>query len=289
MKKSITVAVMAVIALVAVKAGAVELNGLKAGDVAGLAEAASVPAPEASVREVSVSKAAVPAKISVSPVTENWKGTVLVKFARNADVGAVMHILDSVDLSPAKFSDNGDGYWVRVDIEDSKAPLRVSKLAGFSMVETVQVNRTVYALLAAGPRSGMPKGAAAVHLLRMSSVLASGRLPGGCVVENNDFRPAPHFPMGDDTLNLGISRGGRYMDMLLVGDVQYREDDRSETFRYESVSTQGADWVDRRVKNTLELRVENGAPVSFAMVKYKEASGLFGGTSWKETDSVVCR
>ena len=161
MKKSITVAVMAVIALVAVKAGAVELNGLKAGDVAGLAEAASVPAPEASVREVSVSKAAVPAKISVSPVTENWKGTVLVKFARNADVGAVMHILDSVDLSPAKFSDNGDGYWVRVDIEDSKAPLRVAKLAGFSMVEVVQVNRAVYALLAGG--SAMKTRALAVE------------------------------------------------------------------------------------------------------------------------------
>ncbi|MBI5743634.1 MAG: hypothetical protein HY952_03715, partial [Elusimicrobia bacterium] len=156
-------------------------------------------------------------------------------------------------------------------------------------VEAVQVNRTVYAQLAAGPRSGMSKGAAAVHLLRMSSALASGRLPGGCVVENNDFRPAPHFPMGDDTLNLGISSGGRYVNMLLVGDVQYREDGRSETFRYESVSTQGADWVDRRVKNTLELRVENGAPVFFAMVKYKEAGGLFGGTSWKETDSVVCR
>ena len=94
---------------------------------------------------------------------------------------------------------------------------------------------------AAVSRSVMPKGVPAVHLLRMSSVLAAGRLPGGCSVENNDFRPAPHFPMGDDTLNLGITSGGRYMDMLLVGDVQYREDGRSETFRYESVSAQGVD------------------------------------------------
>jgi len=43
MKKNITVAVMAVIALMAVKAGAAELNGMKAGDVAVLAEAGSVP------------------------------------------------------------------------------------------------------------------------------------------------------------------------------------------------------------------------------------------------------
>lgn len=142
---------------------------------------------------------------------------------------------------------------------------------------------------AAAPKSAMPKGAPAVHLLRMSSVLASGRLPGGCVVENNDFRPAPHFPMGDDTLNLGITSGGRYMDMLLVGDVQYREDGRSETFKYESVSTQGADWADHKVKNVLELRMENGSPVAFTMVKYKESKNLFGGTSWKETDSMVCR
>ncbi|MBI5743525.1 MAG: hypothetical protein HY952_03140, partial [Elusimicrobia bacterium] len=139
MKKNITVAVMAVIALMAVKAGAAELNGLKAGDIAGLAEASAVPAPAAPVMDVGVVKAAVPYKISVSPVTENWKGTVLVKFCRNSDIGAVMHMLGSVDLSTAKFSDNGDGYWVRVDIEDAKAPLRVSKLAGFSMVEAVQV------------------------------------------------------------------------------------------------------------------------------------------------------
>lgn len=195
MKKNITIAVLAVMAGLAVTAGAQELNGLKAGDVAASMETLTVPAPSA-----------------------------------------------PVNAEPA-----------------------------------------------AAPKSVASKGVTAVHLLRMSSVLASSRLPGGCSVENNNFRPAPHFPMGDDTLNLGIARGGRYMDMLLVGDVQYREDDRSETFRYESVSTQGADWVDHRVKNVLELRVENGSPVAFTMVKYKESKNLFGGTSWKETDSMVCR
>jgi len=161
MRKAILMTVIASIAGLAVEAGAVELNGLKAGDVAGPTAAAAVPAPGAPVMDIRVAKAAVPAKISVSPVTENWKGAVLVKFTKNADIGAVMHMLDSVDLSPAKFSDNGDGYWVRVDIEDSKAPLRVSKLAGFSMVEAVQVNRAVYALLAGG--SAMKTGALAVE------------------------------------------------------------------------------------------------------------------------------
>ena len=160
MKKTM-IAIAAVIAGLAVKAGAAELNGLKAEGVAALAEASAVPLPAAPERALNVPGAAVSAKISVTPVTENWNGTVLVKFTKNADIGAVIHMLDSVDLSPAKFSDNGDGYWVRVDIEDSKAPLRVSKLAGFSMVEAVQVNRAVYALLAGG--SAMKTGALAVE------------------------------------------------------------------------------------------------------------------------------
>ena len=289
MKRTIGIAVVAVVAGLAMTAGAVELNTVKAGDISGMIVTETAAVPEASAAQVMDETRNVSSKIVVSPTTANWQDTVLVKFVKNTGIDMVMHVLDSVDLSPAKFSDNGDGYLVRVDIKDADAPLRAAKLAGFRAVESVQVNRTVYAMLSAAPKSVMPKGAPAVHLLRMSSVLASSRLPGGCVVENNNFRPAPHFPMGDDTLNLGVTSGGRYMDMLLVGDVQYREDDRSETFKYESVSTQGADWVDHRVKNVLELRVENGSPVAFAMVKYKETKNLFGGTSWKEIDSMVCR
>lgn len=282
--KKLVIAVIAAVSGLNVMVGAAELSGLKAGDVAALMSDTQITLPAVAEKARGVSS-----KIVITPTTANWKDTMLVKFAKNTGIDVVMYVLDSVDLSPANFADNGDGYLVRVDIKDADAALRAAKLAGFRAVETVQVNRTVYAMLSSFPKSIAPKGAPAVHLLRMSSVLASGRLPGGCVVENNSFRPAPNFPMGDDTLNLGITSGGRYMDMLLVGDVQYREDDRSETFKYESVSTQGADWVDHRVKNVLELRVENGSPVAFTVVKYKESKNLFGGTSWKETDSMVCR
>lgn len=147
MKKTIISAVVVISGLNAA-AGAVELNAVRAGDISGMAvaEAAAVPGAAAAAdgaRSVS-------SKISVPPATADWKDTLLVKFARNTGIDVVMHVLDSVDLSPAKLADNGDGWLARVDINDAEAPLRAAKLAGFRAVEAVQVNRTVYAALKGG-------------------------------------------------------------------------------------------------------------------------------------------
>lgn len=150
--KKIVIAVIAAVSGLNVMAGAAELSGLKAGDVAVLMADTQITLPAVAEKARGVSS-----KIVITPTTVNWKDTMLVKFAKNTGIDVVMYVLDSVDLSPAKFADNGDGYLVRVDIKDADAPLRAAKLAGFRAVETVQVNRTVYSAL----EGGLMKSAAA--------------------------------------------------------------------------------------------------------------------------------
>lgn len=146
--KKIAIAVAVMMSGLNVMAGEVELGAVNAADLFGIPVVAGAAIPDAAAAKAV--EARMSSKIMVTPTTANWKDTVLIKFVRGTGMDMVMHVLDSVDLSPAKFFDNGDGYLVRVDIADAKAPARAARAAGFSAVESVQVNRTVYAVLEGG-------------------------------------------------------------------------------------------------------------------------------------------
>lgn len=154
--KKIAIAVAVMMSGLNVMAGEVELGAVKAGDISGIPVVAEASIPDAAAAKAVAARMS--SKIMVTPTTANWKDTVLIKFARGTGMDMVMHILDSVDLSPAKFFDNGDGYLVRVDIADAKAPARAARSAGFSAVESVQVNRTVYAMLEGGDMKAATAG-----------------------------------------------------------------------------------------------------------------------------------
>ncbi|OGR64442.1 MAG: hypothetical protein A2X31_03870 [Elusimicrobia bacterium GWB2_63_22] len=282
MKRTIGIAVVAVVAGLAMTAGAVELNAVKAGDISGMTVADTVAVPEAARN--------VPSKIVVTPTTSNWQDTLLVKFVKNTGMDMVMHVLDSVDLSPVEFFDSGDGYLVRVDIKDALAPLRAAKATGFSVVETVQVNRTVYAMLEGGSLKSAAVGTSGQALMKeLSEVLASGPLPGGCALEVNAFRASAFQPGTGDNLNVGIMKGGEYTDILMVGVAQAAASSDGRKYAYESVSCPSDNWVGRCEKDSFTLATDAGGRItSVSIERAKEKSGLLRG-GWKVTSSVVCR
>lgn len=290
MKRTIGIAVAAVVAGLAVTAGAVELNAVRAGDISGLAGMQAVAAPEAAAAEAADGARNVSSKIVVTPTTANWQDTLLVKFVKNTGIDMVMHVLDSVDLSPAKFSDNGDGYLVRVDIKDALAPLRAAKAAGFSAVEKVQVNRTVYAMLEGGSLKSAAAGMSGRALMKeISEVLASGPLPGGCTLEVNAFRASAFQPGTGDNLNVGIMKGGEYTDILMVGVAQAASWSGGRQYAYESVSCPSDNWVGRCEKDSFTLATDAGGRItSVSIERAKEKSGLLRG-GWKVTSAVSCR
>lgn len=282
MKGTIGIAVVAVIAGLARTAGAVELSAIKAGDISGMTVTETVAVPKAA-RTVS-------SKIVVTPATASWQDTMLVKFIKHTGVDMVMHVLDSVDLSPAKFSDNGDGYLVRVEIKDADAPLRAAKLAGFRAVESVQVNRTVYAMLEGGSVKSSAAGTSGQALMKeISEVLASGPLPGGCSLEVNTFGVSAFQPVTGDHLNVGIMKHGEYTDILMVGLAHSAASAGGKSFSYESVSCPSDAWVGRCEKDSFTLATDAaGRITSVSIERAKEKSGLLRG-GWKVTSSVVCR
>ena len=282
MKRTIGIAVVAVVAGLAMTAGAVELNAVKAGDISGMTVADTVAVPEAARN--------VPSKIVVTPTTSNWQDTLLVKFVKNTGMDMVMHVLDSVDLSPVEFFDSGDGYLVRVDIKDALAPLRAAKATGFSVVETVQVNRTVYAMLEGGSLKSAAVGTSGQALMKeLSEVLASGPLPGGCALEVNAFRASAFQPGTGDNLNVGIMKAGEYTDILMVGVAQAAASSDGRKYAYESVSCPSDNWVGRCEKDSFTLATDAGGRItSVSIERAKEKSGLLRG-GWKVTSSVVCR
>lgn len=290
MKRTIGIAVFAVVAGLAVKAGAVELNMVRVGDISGLDVMQAVAAPEAAAAEAMDGERSVSSKIVVSPMTANWQETMQVKFVKNTGIDMVMHVLDSVDLSPAKFSDNGDGYLVRVEIKDADAPLRAAKLAGFRAVESVHVNRTVYAMLEGGSLKAAASGASGQALMKeISEVLASGPLPGGCTLEVNSFRVSAFQPGTGDSLNVGIMKGGEYTDILMVGAAQAASSPGGRRYAYESVSCPSDNWVGRCEKNSFTLATDAGGRItSVSIERAKEKSGLLRG-GWKVTSAVSCR
>ncbi len=273
---------VAVIAGLAMTAGAVELNAVRAGDISGMTGTETVAVPEAA-RTVS-------SKIVVTPTTANWQDTLLVKFVKNTGMDMVMHVLDSVDLSPVKFFDNGDGYLVRVDIKNALAPLRAAKAAGFSAVETVQVNRTVYAMLEGGSLKAAAAGTSGRALMKeISEVLASGPLPGGCSLEVNAFRASAFQPGTGDNLNVGIMKAGEYTDILMVGVAQAAASSDGRKYAYESVSCPADNWGGRCEKSSFALATDAGGRItSVSIERAKEKSGMLGD-GWKVTSSVVCR
>lgn len=150
MKTGIAVAVIAAVSGLNVMAGAAELNAVRAGDIPGMAVVEAAVIPEVAVAETGDRTARMSSKIVATPVTANWKDAMQVKFVKGTGLDEVRYVLDRAGLTLEKFSDNGDGYLVRVEIKDVDVPLRAHRLAGFPEVESVQVNRAVYARMAAG-------------------------------------------------------------------------------------------------------------------------------------------
>lgn len=287
MKKLVISAIVAISGL-KVPAGAVELNAVKAGDISGMAVTQTVPVPDAATAAAAYEARNVSSKIVVAPGAADWRDTMLVKFARNTGIDVVMHVLDSVDLSPANFSDNGDGYLVRVDIKDADAPLRAAKLAGSRAVESVQVNRTVYAMLESGSLKSAAAGASGQALMKeISTVLASGPLPGGCSLEVNTFGVSAFQPVTGDHLNVGIMKGGEYTDILMVGLARSAASAGGKSFSYESVSCPSDAWVGRCEKSSFTL--STGAAGRIVSVAIERARGAASGTGWKVTAAVSCR
>lgn len=122
-----------------------------------------------------------------------------------------------------------------------------------------------------------------------SDILAAGGLPGGCALEMNSFRPSPYPPMSKDSLNVGIIKGGDYTDILMVGELRAAPVAGGMMYFYESISTEGADWVDHRVKSSFTLVAgTDGRVKSVSIEQARESNGLLG-SGWKVTESVVCR
>ncbi len=229
-------------------------------------------------------KGTVNPKIFATPVTANWPDVILLKFNKGTDINIVTYVLKKEGLSSTKFSDNGDGFYVRLDIKDSEAAFKAQCLAGYAVVEAVEVNRNVLGMIA-GTRSGAapaPKSS----LKAISEIMAAGPIPEGCVLEVNAFNSSPFA----ENLNIGIIKGGAFTDILMSGDVPVISADGS--YKYEAVSTEGAGvmWQDHRVKNVFELRLGIGNSVAFVTIeKYKETKNIFGKAEWKKTSSVTCK
>jgi len=160
MKK--TMLALAAVMAVSVNLNAGEAESLKTSaadfgplrDVEARLEADIVP-----FRAVEQEKAALSPKICVSPVTSDWKNAMLVKFRKGADITIVKNVLKEAGLSGESYADNGMGYYVRIDIRDSQAPAKAIFLARYGVVEAVQVNHAVYALLEGKSSAGVWQGA----------------------------------------------------------------------------------------------------------------------------------
>jgi len=110
-------------------------------------------------RVIEAEKAALSPKICVSPVTSDWKNAMLIKFRKGVDLAVVKSVMKEAGLSGTSYADNGMGYYVRIDIRDAQAPAKALVLAKYAVVEAVQVNHAVYALLQGKSAAGVWQGA----------------------------------------------------------------------------------------------------------------------------------
>ena len=226
-------------------------------------------------------------KIYVTPVTANWANAMLLKFIKGTDINTVMHVLKKAGLQSETFADNGNGFYVRVDVENNLAPQKAVLLSLYSVVESVQVNNTVYNLI----KNSSGKMAKGVNgpLQDISYIMSSQKLPGCSVYKNNYHSNDPW----DDSLSLTIVKNGEYMDMLLAEEtVEYSLVKENKVFKYELISTDGPDtvWMDYRVKDVFEFHTDkNNKPTYLKMKKYKEVKNIFGSVRWKELDSMICK
>lgn len=129
------------------RSGAGELKGLRVPEVPGTTVEEIRPA------AVTGEKTFINPKIYITPVTENWKDTMLVKFRKGVGVEEMRALLVWAGLDCKVWADNGAGLLARVDIADALAPRRALLLVEYASVEAVQVNRTVYAALQSSPKS----------------------------------------------------------------------------------------------------------------------------------------
>lgn len=298
MKKTITLIGVLIVAgaKLATASGPEEL---RAAGGAGLTEPAlaaitalSVEPASAPALEVSV-KAAPGAKISVTPVTEHWKDVLLVKFNRGTDIKTVMDILSREGFSSKSFADNGDGFYVRLDVKDAAAAAAAMALAEYGTVESVQVNRAVYAILSGSKGRGNVLSRAAEvpaqkgTLKAINGILAAKPLPGGCSLEVNSYRSSYY----GESLNVGILRTGDFTGILMSGEASVVPGTEGVVYRYESVSTAGAGtvWADHRIKNVFELRIAaSGEISSVAIENYKEKKNFLGQAGWRKVEAVTC-
>lgn len=316
MKRTIGIAVVVVIAGLAMTAGAAELSGVKAADVAALSEAGGIP------RVSEPAMAENHRKAAVSGTTEfygngysRWqaesqgkaleelamytaslkKAGITVRKAEVCEVEGYLHARVTYDGSQVLFRSNGTALTVtgaRSKMNKEAADLRVRgaeiiKLEawrGHDEWSSGGAYAIEYFL------SGTTRDRSMQALMKdISAVLASGPLPGGCALEVNAFRASAFQPGTGDNLNVGIMKGGEYTDILMVGVAQAAASSDGMKYAYESVSCPSDNWVGRCEKDSFTLATDAGGRItSVSIERAKEKSGLLRG-GWKVTSSVVCR
>ena len=270
---------------------AVSVNGMELGNVRGAindikANNTDIVLPAA---KTSKSEGKSLSKIYVTPVTANWANAMLLKFIKGTDVNTVMSVLRKAGLQSETFADNGDGFYVRVDMENSLASQKAVLLSQYSVIESVRVNTTVYNLIK-NSSGKMLKEAQPGALKDISDIMDTQKLPKGCSVYKNNYHSNDPW---DDSLSLTITKNGKYMDMLLAEEtVEYSLVKENKVFKYELISTDGPShlWLDYRTKDVFEFHTDkNNKPVYLKMKKYQEVRNWLGGVSWKELDSMICK
>ena len=264
------------------------VNGIELGNVRGMindikTNKTEIVIPNA-IPSVIKDKAFINPKIHVTPITANWSNAMLLKFNQGTDINTVKKVLKETGLESTNFADNSDGFFVRIAIKNNLAPQKALLLARYSVIESVQVNKTVYKNLENGKKA---KETGNKELQEVSKIFSSQQLPGTCAVYKNNFHS--NYPW-DDSLSITITKNGKYIDMLLSSELNRSTKNGKTVFKSELLSTDGPDWLDYHTKDIFELHVnENNKPLYLKMKKYKEVETLFGGKRWKELESMICK
>lgn len=316
MKKNINIAVMVMVSGLAMTAGALELNGLKAADVTVLSEPAGLSQAAGPVLAEGGLKAAVPgnyefygkgysvwqaesrgkAEVDLRGYTSVLKGNnISVITAEVAETEG--HLRAKVSYSGQEVLFRATGSAMTLAGASSKMEREVSSLkARGAVVIRSEAYKGKDEWGSAGGyvieyfMAAASRGSSGQALMReISAVLASGPLPGGCSLEVNAYRPSAFQPGTGDNLNVGIAKKGEYTDILMVGTARVTTEASGKRYSYESVSCPAGNWDSRCEKNSFTLLAAADGGISFVSIeRAKEKTGPFG-SGWNVTGAVACR
>lgn len=316
MKKNINIAVMVMVSGLAMTAGALELNGLKAADVTVLSEPAGLFQAAGPVPAEGGLKAAVPGNYEFYGKGYSvWQAESRGK--AEADLRGYTSVLKENGISVIKAEvAETEGYLrAKVSYSGQEVLFRATGSALTLAGASSKMEREVSSLKGRGAviiRSEAYKGkdewgsaggyvieyflAAASRgssgqalMKEISAVLASGPLPGGCSLEVNAYRPSAFQPGTGDNLNVGIAKKGGYTDILMVGAAHLSPEAEGKRYAYESVSCPSDGWIGRCEKSSFTLVTGSaGRIISVSIERAKEKAGPLGA-GWNVTGAVICR